>query len=156
MAGSGKIGNPLGAHGQAPFWASAVVEECVAGTGGCARGDCVVLTLSLTTGRITATKAATGEALAARFGIAEHSAAAGQIVKVTTYGPTWANGGVNTFAVGEAVFRSAATSGHINRDVPDATTIAGTRMGTALGLKSAAADAIVPFANAVPIWVEKF
>lgn len=150
-----QITNPLGAFGVAPTNYS-IIQECVAGTGGCVRGDCMVLTWSATTGRVTATKAATDAALAQQFGVAEETASAGEIVKVTVFGNTFVNGGVNTFAVGEAIFRSAATSGHWNRDVPDATTIAGTRAGTVMGVKSAAADSIYPFANAVPVFIEKF
>lgn len=155
MTGSVKIGNPLGAYGQAPT-PMAIVEECICGAGGLTRGDLVTITYSVTTGRLTATRAATAEVLTARFGVAEASASAGMIVKVTLYGPTFVNGGVNTFAVGEAIFRSAATAGHANRLVPDATTIVGQCAGTVLGVKSAVVTDIYPFVNAVPVFIEKF
>lgn len=155
MSGGAKITNPLGAFGQTPTLQHDTME-CVAGTGGVARGDWVILTWSATTGRVTATKSAVDSVLTAKYGVAEEVGAAGDIVKVTVGGFTFVNGGGNTFAVGEAIFRSAATVGIVDRGVPDATIIVGQRDGVVLGLKSATATSPYPFANAVPVWIGKF
>lgn len=154
MGGSAKIANPLGAFGQ-EVTSNAVCHEYVAG-GTVARGDVVTITWSATTGRMTATRSATADSRALLFGVAEEAAAAGDIVKVTVFGPTFVNGAGNTFAAGEAVFRSGATVGAADRVVPDATAISGQHFAVAMGVRSATATAPYPFANAVPVFVTRF
>lgn len=154
MAGAHAIGNPLGAFGQ-EVTHNSVVMECVAGTGGTARGDVVALTWSTTTGRVTATKSATGDSRTLRFGVAEEATVAGEIVKVTVFGPTFVNGGGNAFAAGEGVFRSAATAAIADRAALAAADVPGAYFGTALGVKSATATSPYPFVNAVPVFVER-
>lgn len=148
---AGQITNPLAALGQNGF-PGAITQECAAGVGGCVQGSLVFLTYSAATTVFTATKTATTTPTTSIFGVAEHAANAGQVVRVVVYGPTFVLGTGATFAAGEAFFRSAATAGIADRVVPDATTIAGTMAGTVLGLLSATA----PFANAVPVFVGKF
>lgn len=148
------IVNPEAAHGLPATTTAEFTPVRNTGAAAIARGECVRLTISLTTGEVSGVRSATSDNLALLYGVADEVIPVGKVGRVCTRGFTWCFVGAATVAAGEAMQRDASVAGEVQTVAPDATTVVGTCMGVILGVKGSSAP--YPFTNAAPCWVGRF
>jgi len=148
------ITNPLGAYGFNPSHNREYDNLKNADTVALAAGDVVFMTFSTTTGQWTVTKAATNTSTALKYGVALEAIGVGRVGRIALHGFAYVNVGSNTVAAGDAAQRDGTTAGTAGAVTPADATVAGTLMGTFLGAKGSSSP--YPFANAAPVFLEKY
>lgn len=143
---SHSIQNPFGAHRQVttfasgvdvfgePFHTPAVVQEYRANAA-VTRGQVVEFVYGTTTVPLSVQPMATASSQIRFAGVALNDAATGETVQVCTHGHCLVNVGATATAIDSYLVKPATTAGvgTVASAAPDATTVAGTILGTFVG-----------------------